>query len=212
MLNVQAVFERASALPEDRVINTFTFLWDTTGAPIGDRMNAIRDALDDFYFLNTAGGSSIRAYLSNTLKSLTYRGYNSFDPEPREATVRPSTDFLAPPAGNPLPSEVSVVASFYAGRNLPRQRGRVYLGPLSQTASNAPSSTDIDSRPATLLITTIAQAMARLRDATGIAATPWAVHSTVDNLARVITSGWVDNAFDTQRRRGASATSRTLVI
>ncbi len=209
MLNVQAVFERASALPEDRVINSFTFIWDSTNLDKVTRGEAIRDALDDFYFLNTAGGSSIRAYLANTLKSLSYRVYDSNDAQPRPALVLPSLDFTVPPAGNPLPAEVAVVASFFASRNLPRNRGRVFRGPWSQLASNAPAVGDFDTRPATLLITTIAQAMKRLRDHPLLVDIPWSVHSVADSAAKGITAGWVDNAFDTQRRRGAKATSRT---
>jgi len=211
MLKVMAVFERASALPEDRVINTFTFQDGIPAAPPGNAADAIRAALDDFYFLNTAGGSSIRSFLASTLKSLSYRIYNSLDPEPREAIVRPSVSFLAPAVGASFPAEVSVVASFFAGRNLPRLRGRIYLGPIAASAQGSLASTDVDSRPSASLLTTVAQAMARLRNAPGLDATRWSVGSTVDGIERPVTSGWVDNAWDTQRRRGGKASSRTLM-
>ncbi len=210
MLNVQAVFERASALPEDRIINTFTFGYDAPAPIPAAIVDSIRDALDDFYFVNTAAGSSIRAYLANTLKSLSYRTYNSLTAKPRAAMIRPSVKFTVPPVNNALPAEVAMVASFYSARNLPRQRGRVFLGPLSQLATNAPASTDIDSRPATLLMTTVVQAMARLRDHPGLAEAPWSIYSVTDQVHRPVTAGWVDNAFDTQRRRGGKATTRSL--
>jgi hypothetical protein len=211
MLKVQAVFERASALPEDRVINTFTFQDGVPAAPPGNAADAIRAALDDFYFLNTAAGSSIRTFLASTLKSLSYRFYNSLDPEPREAIVRPSLLFTQPAVGAQFPAEVCLVASFFAVRNLPRLRGRIYLGPVTASAQGGLASTDVDSRPSAAFLTTVAQAMARLRSAPNLDATRWSVGSTVDGIERPVTSGWVDNAWDTQRRRGGKSSARTLM-
>jgi hypothetical protein len=62
------------------------------------------------------------------------------------------------------------------------------------------------------VITTLAKALRDLIDAS-VTETTWslAVYSVADAVAREVTNGWVDNAWDTQRRRGIDATARTLV-
>jgi hypothetical protein len=40
----------------------------------------------------------------------------------------------------------------------------------------------------------------------------WAVYSTVNATGVEVTNGWVENAWDTQRRRGRIATVRTVFI
>jgi hypothetical protein len=41
-------------------------------------------------------------------------------------------------------------------------------------------------------------------------ATNWAVYSRRDNAGYLVSNGWVDDAFDIQRRRGVSALVRSL--
>jgi len=36
----------------------------------------------------------------------------------------------------------------------------------------------------------------------------WVVYSTVDNAMYPVDNGWVDNSWDTQRRRGVKPTAR----
>jgi hypothetical protein len=38
----------------------------------------------------------------------------------------------------------------------------------------------------------------------------WGVHSRKNNNINAVTNGWIDNEFDTQRRRRILATARTL--
>jgi hypothetical protein len=38
----------------------------------------------------------------------------------------------------------------------------------------------------------------------------WCVWSVADQIAVPVANGWIDNAFDVQRRRGVDYTSRTL--
>lgn len=61
------------------------------------------------------------------------------------------------------------------------------------------------------LVDTLVAATERLVTTVGDVATSTflGVYSRVDGLIRPITSGWVDNEFDTQRRRQRDATART---
>lgn len=84
-----------------------------------------------------------------------------------------------------------------------RRRGRIYIGPLKTTTST-------NGRPNSTAITTLATASSALGiDLNAVADTTWCVWSPTSGTAVPITDGWVDNAFDTQRRRGWDPTSRT---
>jgi hypothetical protein len=87
-----------------------------------------------------------------------------------------------------------------------RRRGRIYLGPLG---SSSGGSTADGVRPTDDFRTHIIAAAFRLQQAvpTGTGGA-LAVFSHRDWVARQAQTGTVDNAFDTQRRRGVVSTSR----
>lgn len=89
-----------------------------------------------------------------------------------------------------------------------RRRGRIYLGPFGQTVLGTTAVTS--DRPLAAAVTAIANAATALATATAGAVVPWVIYSPTNGSGAVVTDGWVDNAFDTQRRRGVAATSRTL--
>jgi hypothetical protein len=114
-----------------------------------------------------------------------------------------------------MPSEVALVNSFqadYSGaaeesgstRPRARRRGRIYLGPLQQGAAS--TATNTESRPVAAFVTVIKEASEQLL---GDADTQWGVWSRADAAVRLCIQGYVDNAFDTQRRRGQAPTTRT---
>jgi hypothetical protein len=138
--------------------------------------------------------------------------------------------------GDNLPSEVAVCLSYKntASGNIPpaQRRGRVFFGPLGkgsfETADEA--VTDIPRPPAQFRTNLLQAGIALSNNVAGgqwviyhrprkerpetprpgrttlpfLAALPGAVHA--------ITDLWVDNAFDTQRRRGERATSRVTAV
>jgi hypothetical protein len=99
--------------------------------------------------------------------------------------------------------DVALVLSFYAGENRPRQRGRLYI-PCSVTGIAATSA-----RPTTTQQQKVADLVPILANLGGINV-QWCVYSRVDDQARQVTNWWVDNAWDSQRRRGLRPTSRLL--
>jgi hypothetical protein len=209
-IRVQATFERASGLPEDRVVNTFHV--DTAAIDLPTAAPLIAQAFDSFYTGVAQGQSAaLRTIMSNVLRNLNYRMYDLADLAPRVATVVVSPLWTRPPTTiMPMPSEVALVASMYATRNLPRQRGRIYLGPLNVNTHGNPPDAESDVRPYLGVTQDLAAAMKGLTGALVVSGLRLAVYSTVDALARGVTAGWVDNAFDTQRRRGGKAATRAL--
>jgi hypothetical protein len=99
------------------------------------------------------------------------------------------------------PREVALCLSFYAGTNVKRKRGRLYL-PLSNTGI-----TMATARPNTTAMTRV-MAMATALAGVGPASVQWAVHSAADGVLRPVTNAWCDNEWDTQRRRGLRADTR----
>lgn len=123
-----------------------------------------------------------------------------------------------------LPAEVALCLSFRGADTTARARnkGRVYLGPWAFPAMAAGGPDGIGggthqySRPHNTLMANIGEA-ATILLASGHSGVgdgdpcPWVVWSRVDHQVRQVVTGWIDNEWDTQRRRGADATTRFLV-
>jgi hypothetical protein len=109
-----------------------------------------------------------------------------------------------------LPLEVAICISTKATPALPvpirRRRGRVYIGPLTTDVVKAgsPYLPRVDPN--------VMQTLANAADY--LAGTPtagqWAIYSGRAAQAYVVSEGFVDNEFDTQRRRQLRATERVL--
>lgn len=196
-LELQITLFPTSNIVADAITNTWSVV---TGA--GDDGSAFKNAVVAFYVANLAIFPNIVRQLNHVWKI-----YDRADPEPRAPTLMGTFSFASAPTGNPAPPEVSICLSFQApqvsGVPQARQRGRVYLGPLDA------SIIDASGRPAVSTLTTARNAAITLLAASVAAATwDWVVWSTVNGSAAGITNGWLDDEFDTQRRRGRLATTR----
>lgn len=214
-IRAQVIFQGRSGIPEDRFVNTFHFTTTAVGiidVIAGDAMGPyaanIGERLREFYIEPVSGGGSVFHYLSGLIeRRFEIRCYDLGQPSPpaREAWTNV---YELPPAidSPPLPSEVAVCASYYADRNIPRRRGRFYLGPLSTQAMTTANNTSVVNEGCR---STIAQACERL-SAEGVGdQTNWVLHSPTDNESHEVNGGWVDDAFDTMRKRGIAPLVRT---
>lgn len=137
--------------------------------------------------------------------------YRQSDPEPRVPTYEGTFSFSAAPSGSPLPREVAICCSFQApkvsGESQARRRGRVFLGPLDSATIGT------DGRPDAACITAAAAFGETILSASQASTSwKWAVFSRVNNTGSEVSDGWVDNSFDTQRRRGDAPTTRQTFI
>lgn len=213
LMRVQVIIPVTSGIPEDAITNTLYFDGDD-GDTDAAYHSAARQLVVDFY--NAIDG----VIFPNTVDTTaTIKIYDMRDPEPRLPEFI-DTFTLTPTANNPFPSEVSICLSFSAqqvsGVPAARRRGRIFLGPITDAIGSFP---DDQCRPSSTALTAIASAAGNMEN--GEAITPgsvkWAVYSpttdatsSIDDAFNDVVDGWVDNAFDTQRRRGPVATSRTL--
>lgn len=199
---VQTTLKTVDAIPANYLSNTIYVEMDFSQVNV----DAVVDRIKDFYdaLEPTVLGSAL-AIGPHVTKWYAVPGttpnYPQYESEWSLASV---------PNEAGLPSEVALVLSFQ-GERVPgieqnRRRGRIYLGPL-QIGMNT------SGRPTSTRITTIVNAAKALGD--GIASDTggnWVVWSGTSGVSTEVKNGWVDNAFDTQRRRGVDATSRSEFV
>lgn len=207
---VQVALERDTALPEDWVVNTFHF---------GDVDIAVAEApqlvtrLQTFY-------STVDDFLSPLLSgNATAKVYDLSQPEPR-VPVYTTTFTVVPGAGSNMPAEIAVCLSYQAalvsGEPIARRRGRLFIGPMSISALGAQVGGDVTVHASCkTALTTAAITLAGDPPLPGQGI--WSVYSpksdetgTLASSTFPIVGGWVDDRFDTQRRRGSKPTSRLI--
>jgi hypothetical protein len=200
---------RFTEVPEDVIINTFAFGTATPGAPSEADLTSITNSIIDFYAGATSPGPTLASFMTNFLTNLAKHEVRLYDLAlpPGAPPVRTTQFALAVTSGQQLPAEVSLCLSFkaapQAGVAAGRLRGRIYLGPLSTAVLGVSQNSDI--RPATGVQNALADAGLRLAGAAGH---DLSVYSRTLGVLNPVTELWVDNAFDTQRRRGSKPTSR----
>jgi hypothetical protein len=90
-----------------------------------------------------------------------------------------------------------------------RRRGRVYLGPWADTGAVSAQDANDSPRVGTTLKNAICAAALRLDDTSGPGGSGnWCVWSRKDATLYPVQAAYVDDAFDTQRRRGVAPTSK----
>lgn len=212
LYTAMAVFQLSTGLPEDRFVNTFTFSDDDPVVTHDQAADQVAQILDDFYVTPTdvpVGGQNrtVVGFLSAEITSLEYRIYRQSDPKPRTAEVR--APGVALPARNApgMPEEVAAVLSLHTAFRHQRGRGRVYIGPFG-AQSQVASITDGRVRVHQNLRDTLALKAADLKANADTTSLRWVIVSSLGPVNSVI-GGYCDDAFDTMRKRGPTATVRT---
>lgn len=200
LVRSQVILPYLSGLPEDVATNTWWFSHPTDD--MATMEPAITAALEDFYQV-------IDLYLAHYIDdgACIVRHYDWADPEPRV----PITSGLAlsiATTQDALPGEVSTVLSFRAALpSTPRRRGRVFLGPLRTTVLSQSVSNPVRVNPT--YITAVGNAVAALQTGLDAAGITHMVYSKTAAQATGVALYWMNNEFDTQRRRGVVESSRT---
>ena len=179
-------------LPRDRVINTLyvndtianEFPGSTDGHQLADDLLTIYDT--QFSSQVTSRERSVKVY-----------GLGAPPQFPIAEVTRNSG--VGPPA-TPIPREVALCLSYDNTPNLPRPRGRsdVPAWWLTTSPGNRPATTEMQK------LMDLAAAFGNL----GGVDIDWSVHSKVAGTTEKVTNYWVDDEWDTQRRRGLKATRR----
>jgi len=187
---------KSTEMAEDHVVNTFYLRREATILTDEDAGNLAQDA----------------ANLFKTYRQLPIgwdrtecRIYDIADPEPREP-LAVKQGIGGGISGNCGPREVAFCLSYYADRNLPRNRGRMYLGPWRDTLmAERPGvgGSGISGEPRVV----VEDLQAGLRALGGVDV-DWVQYSPTNGVAKDVTFWWADNEWDTMRSRGLKATAR----
>jgi hypothetical protein len=205
---VQVNHENVSGLAKDRFVNT----WYVIAADDSAAILWTQDLVTAYHSVLTGQTNGVGEYFSVAVSRDSQvheaRVYDLSDPEPRVPVHTEAFTALTATDTVKVPNEVALCLSFQAeqvsGVNQARRRGRVFLGPFNASALGA-SGVAEDARPAGILLDDV-EIMAEeiLASTNG----QWAVHSTLSSVLLPVDNGWIDNAWDTQRRRGVTATTR----
>lgn len=202
-VNAQVTIAMTSGIPRDAVVNNFYF--DMVNKADSD-FAQITAAIQTFYSSITPQLSSLVNRTGNVIKY-----YDHGDLTPRVPRATQTFNLTGTVGSGALPAELAICLSFQADREsgVPqaRRRGRVYIGPLS-TPTNTNGLVTASHRDA------IKNAAKVFLDAsTANTNYVWVVHSHNSSTTdRPVTNGWVDDAFDIQRRRGLVPTSRATFV
>jgi len=201
---VAATFQRAGA---DPVVNTFCFRDERSGPVLEDSADLIRDLLDSFYGSRSTQTSTIGDLLAPTLFDLRYVIYDLGQPNSggleRASATWPTS---AGSATSMLPPDCAITCSWSTALRGRSFRGRTYLGPLSQTTLSTDGTINASAR------TRVANAAALLIGDPLTRTHSLHILSRTKGITTPVTGGYVDNEYDTQRRRGYTAVTRTPVV
>lgn len=215
----QVVILNDDGLPRDEVTNSLHF-HKPESMPYATFVAGLGPAVASLYnTIGTGMTSKVSSYMSNANQTgssqATVNMYDGSVPV-HERIPTPFTFTLgAPTSGTDLPNEVALCLSFKRQEpgvgSFASQRGRIYIGPLSLSAITNGTSGPV---PTSAFITDLVHAGINMKTAVRAIGdgADHCVFSPRLNKLFVVTSYWVDNAMDTQRRRGPRATSRTTLV
>lgn len=233
----RAVIEHTSRNPADRCINGFAFEADTAddvAVRLIDFYNLGPGGLDGF-----APSGYMATALDRTPNSSLIEVYAVQTPAQLEGAPLGSPVLRVPwqlgPSKGPhpgfggntadLPTEVAVVLSYQADlsgvqEELPgpaprvrpraRRRGKLYIGPLSLWALQSNTAGE-EQRVSVDFRDSLLDAAAVLGTSGVPTDAAWRIWSRSDGVMRPVVLASVDDAFDTQRRRGIRQQSRITI-
>lgn len=213
---VQVSIPYNSGIPEDVVSNTFHFD-SLAGEPINEARCTILSTHIAAFYSSVYTPTSVKCmadYLNPAATRMKF--YDLSDPKPRT----PVADLATPLSvgalqATRLPAEAAAVLSYHteyvSGINKASQRGRIFLGGICDPMVD-PSTPSQAPRYKTVWIAAVGDFAGDLYAAALADEWGWVVYSEKLNQSFAVAGGWMDNAIDTQRRRGVPATVRTPFV
>lgn len=199
-----------TGLPRDVSQQTYCFIVPDASE---EKLDDLCDTLARFYNVSAGvGATTFGRYLSSVVdRAFCWIDlYNvSITPSGPPIHSKPFT-FGPAYATQSLPLEVALVQSFQGVKvsSMPqsRRRGRNYLGPFCSQAMGAEAGLP---RPSGEIVACIAAAAERLaNEVIDNDIGEWCVWSRSTGLFVPVANGWINNEWDTQRRREAKETDR----
>lgn len=214
-----AIMPYTSGLPRDVATNRYSFGWEGSGEGDPEIIEQLAARVGTIY---TQEHVSLSRTLGSFYSGVVSRAANACRTEvhriggpPGQGPVA-TVNWTMPNVYQSMPSmplEVACVGSFQGqSSSLPQRsrRGRVFFGPFNTAAQGSALTSN---QPSSALRNTIAASFSQLlvdMGANDVDGWNWQVWSQKHNQGTWVTDGWVDDEWDTQRRRQVDATSRTF--
>lgn len=212
VMEVQVRIPFFTNLPRDVIMNRIHVVTAEPGGPDKDSVAAtMATRLKTFYDTVYGVVNSAANYVS--WGSAVVRVFDLSEPGPRIPATRPLVIAPNTAALATMPTEVAVVMSYrsalISGVVPQRLYNRIYLGGLTSgtLTGGGPAAFATVS---TAFRTAIANAAIAL-EAANTSDVAWIQYSPTDATPRTIAAGFINNEFDTQRRRGVVESARTLI-
>lgn len=188
-------------VPRDNCVNVvYHTIGDSLFDPSVDYQNHADQMKTLFSGHATGSGTTFTEYIH---RGITVKVYDMTDVKPRPeraVSVYTPTSWSTDAAFGPR--QVALCLSYYSTRNLPRQRGRIFIGPLDTVYM-----TEV---PPSGLYNMILDLGHGLFDIGGenVAHVVW---SPTGDASHVVSDYWVNNAWDTMRSRLEKESSRVTL-
>lgn len=214
MVDFQArcTLRSVNGVPADDCINTFAFVAD----PLSD-IQLLADAFANFWNSSSTGQTNaVGEYINDSIlrsDGLLVEIIQSPQTPPNPPIGGGIYDLVASGSPVPVPQEVALCLSMHTANYLTsatpgRERGRVYVGPLNTLAEGDPGTNQV-SRPTDIFMQDVVFGINAVYESLVLNDAFLAIWSRAAGTLSAVTGGWVDNEWDTQRRRGRPATGRT---
>lgn len=232
---IQVILAHVSGFAEDNVVNTFSVESPDSWLPSLE-LGEVTIPIANFYNEVQPEGSSLASWISPGISRVAaaheirlFDVTDHLDGSPHGSPFQSDRfTMVANAAGTYLPEEVALALTLRTGDyadapveapdgadanalpDRPRQRrtGKVYVGPFTASAATNVAN---KARPDLELQTVLLEAATALQAALQVGGHELCVWSRADAEFRHVEYVQVDNAWDTQRRRGSDATVRTTV-
>lgn len=201
-------------VPEDRIVNTWHFFYEGEDTPSQTSFATVKDALMGFYEagFSTVATNSKAAWVSAS--NWQIKAYDLAQAKPRVPVYSALDNFSGATATtSSVPPEVALCVSYQAdylpGINPQSMRGRIFIGGIG--AGIQAGAANAFPAPSAVLVNAFAGAASVLVDpGPSDPLWSWVMYSQKLGVHWPVTKGWIDNALDTQRRRGQAPSGRTL--
>ena len=203
----QVCFQGPSGLPTDQFCNSFVFRNDNVFDRAG-MLAAVETALTNFYADPAGGtGDQLVDWIPSGLEPPVLKLFDLGE-TPMRVPEETTLGSISPNgAGIPFPREVAITASYHNGGPGPRNRGRIFFGPVV-AASAQTTTADALVKVSPTVRSLLTDRMNDMATNASLECT-WVLWSRANNAMWDIVGGWVDDAFDTQRSRGREPSART---
>lgn len=201
-------------IPKDVVTNVLHFGWGGGGEPGPSDLTNLKDMCANFIeqIYDIAGGSGMAPWCSPALTRVKIYDLAALVPRvPELDLITPLT--VKQDTSSTVATETAVCLSLRGahipGTSLASERGRVFIGGIGSSCIFSGTGADFP-RPSGAFTTNIKNAAAALVAVVATTHWQWVVYSRKHSFASLVMGGFIDNALDTQRRRGNAPTARVL--